>query len=64
VAAPQEYSRPEPASQTSSFDFAYRPEPTRYEPPPPPVERPSHDVQEWTPSPPNDSTRETPRNEP
>ena len=52
------------APQTGSFDFAHRPEPVRYEPPPPPAVRPPHDVQEWTPSPPNDATREGPRDEP
>jgi ribonuclease E len=53
-----------PAPQNGSFDFAHRPEPARYEPPAPPVVRPSHDVQEWTPTPPNDATREGPREEP
>ena len=64
--APRPAPAPAPVSapQTGSFDFAHRPEPVRYEPPPPPAVRPPHDVQEWTPSPPNDATRETPRNEP
>ncbi|MFO1393423.1 MAG: Rne/Rng family ribonuclease [Steroidobacteraceae bacterium] len=58
-----------PAAETSaprsgSFDFEHRPEPVPYSPPSPPVVRPPHDVQEWTPAPQNDSTRETPRNEP
>jgi len=59
-AAPPETSAP----RAGAFDFEHRPEPVRFEPPAPPVVRPPHDVQEWTPAPPNDATRETPRNEP
>ena len=62
--APPPSPAPVSAPQTGSFDFAHRPEPVRFEPPPPPAVRPPHEVQEWTPSPPNDATRETPRNEP
>ena len=62
--APRAAPAPVSAPQTGSFDFAHRPEPVRYEPPPPPAVRPPHDVQEWTPSPPNDATREGPRDEP
>jgi ribonuclease E len=53
-----------PAPRAGSFDFEHRPEPVRFEPPALPVVRPPHDVQEWTPAPPNDATREAPRNEP
>jgi ribonuclease E len=68
-ASPQDqpYSAPAPEGQaprSGSFDFEHRPEPVRYEPPALPVVRPPHDVQEWTPAPPNDATREAPRNEP
>jgi ribonuclease E len=61
------YTAPSPAAgspRPGAFDFEHRPEPVRYEPPPLPVVRPPHDVQEWTPAPPNDATREAPRDEP
>jgi ribonuclease E len=64
---PQAYPVPSQASEAprpGAFDFEHRPEPVRYEPPAPPVVRPPHDVQEWTPAPPNDATREAPRDEP
>jgi len=67
--APQVQAQPAappetPAPRAGAFDFEHRPEPVRFEPPALPVVRPPHDVQEWTPAPPNDATRETPRNEP
>jgi ribonuclease E len=61
------YTAPTPAAEAprpGTFDFEHRPEPVRYEPPALPVVRPPHDVQEWTPAPPNDATREAPRDEP
>jgi ribonuclease E len=60
VSPPPAVASPRPGT----FDFEHRPEPVRYEPPAPPVVRPPHDVQEWTPAPPNDATREAPRDEP
>jgi ribonuclease E len=57
-------SRADGTPRSGAFDFEHRPEPVRYEPPPVPVVRPPHDVQEWTPAPPNDATREAPREEP
>ena len=69
TAAPQPQAYPVPsqaseAPRSGAFDFEHRPEPVRYEPPTTPVVRPPHDVQEWTPAPPNDATREAPREEP
>jgi ribonuclease E len=51
-----------------SFDFS-RPAEGAAERPPveattPPVVRPPHEAQEWTPAPPSDATREGPRSEP
>jgi ribonuclease E len=54
--------------QTGSFDFERVPErvivPVATETAALPVVRPPHDVQEWTPTPPSDATREAPRSEP
>jgi hypothetical protein len=51
-----------------SFDFERVPERVieraPVEPPALPIVRPPHDVQEWTPAPPSDATREAPRDEP
>ncbi len=51
-----------------SFDFGRPPEGPVERPPveaaPLPVVRPPHEVQEWTPGPPSDATREAPRSEP
>jgi ribonuclease E len=69
--APAFEAPPPPVS--GSFDFERVPEraierpaavTTPPAPPALPVVRPPHEVQEWTPLPPNDATRAEPRNEP
>jgi hypothetical protein len=61
--------QPPPSPHIGSFDFERVPERVAVERPPVespsmPIVRPPHDVQEWTPGPPSDATREAPRNEP
>jgi ribonuclease E len=57
-----------PPPLPGSFDFDRVPERSAdrapVEPPSLPIVRPTHEVQEWTPLPPSDATREEPRNEP
>jgi ribonuclease E len=58
-----------PPPRMGSFDFERVPERVAVdrapvEPAPLPIVRPPHDVQEWTPTPSSDATREAPRNEP
>jgi hypothetical protein len=65
--APRDDAAPPP--RIGSFDFERVPERVAVdrapaEPASLPIVRPPHDVQEWTPTPSSDATREAPRNEP